>query len=66
MTSATGHSTPLYTYRRAPAPGEIGHPGTCPLCSHAAAAPPCLACRDELRTRLAEFNAVEMTDLALN
>jgi hypothetical protein len=48
-------------------PSEIGHPGTCPLCAAlGASAPPCLACRDELRARLLETDAVPMTELALN
>lgn len=59
MTSATGTGNfPTHTLlRRTPMPGEIGHLGTCPLCSHGKGAPPCLACRDELRARLVEFTA---------
>lgn len=67
MTSVMGSMTPSLTMRRAPRPGEIGHPGTCPLCAdgRANAAPPCLACRDELRARLVEYTAAT-TMRALN
>lgn len=59
MASVMGSTTPpSLTMRRAPRPGEIGHPGTCPLCSHVQGAPPCLACRDEIRARLLEVTAV--------
>lgn len=54
MTAATGagnYPVTLLT-RRMPSPGEIGHLGSCPLCVNSAGAPPCLACRDELRARL--------------
>lgn len=67
MTSVMGTGTPhIHTLRRAPRPGDIGHPGTCPLCSEAKAAPPCLACRDELRARLAEFQAAAYAQRAVN
>ena len=54
--------------RRLPQAGEIGCVGACPLCSRpgARALPPCLACRDELRTRLAELQTYYYTARALN
>jgi hypothetical protein len=68
MTSVTGgpmgHHLP--NMRRAPRPGDIGHPGTCPLCADGNGTPPCLACRDELRARLTEFNMVNAVQKALN
>lgn len=66
MTSAIGQTPHLVTLRQVPMPGEVGHLGTCPLCSHAKNAPPCLACRDELRARLSEMNTVVMIERALN
>jgi hypothetical protein len=65
MTSVTG-PRPFTTLRRAPLPGEIGHLGTCPLCTTAKGSPPCLACRDEMRARLLEMNAFVMVERALN
>lgn len=56
----------LRLLRLAPLPGEIGHPGTCPLCSAGKDTPPCLACRDELRARLLEMSPLTMTELAMN
>ena len=58
--------THLQTLRKAPQPGHVGHPGSCPLCSRAKGALPCLACRDELRARLLELDAVVMVERALN
>lgn len=54
------------TVRRVPQPGEVGCPGSCPLCAGARAAPPCLACRDELRARLAEMQLQWYVERALN
>lgn len=59
----------LYTIRRVPQPGEPGCIGSCPLCTprHAAQrAPPCLACRDEMRARLAEMQLQMYVERALN
>lgn len=56
----------LQTLRRVPLRGEVGCPGSCPLCSGAAGAPPCLACRDEMRARLAEMQAHRYVERALN
>ena len=66
MTSVTGASTPLHSLRRAARPGDVGHLGTCPLCSHAVGAPPCLACRDELRARVLDLHAAAYAGRALN
>lgn len=66
MASVTGTPTPLHSLRRAPRPGDIGHPGTCPLCSHARSAPPCLACRDELRARVLDLHAAAYAERAVN
>lgn len=52
------------TLRRVPQPGEIGSISGCPLCQ--GASPPCLACRDELRARLAEMSTASMVEAALN
>lgn len=53
--------------RRVPQPGEIGSVSACPLCSATnARAPPCLACRDELRMRLAEMQLHSYVEKALN
>ena len=44
--------------RLQPLPGQIGCIGSCPLCSRSGSArptPPCLACREELRSRLSEM-----------
>lgn len=56
----------VYTIRRVPQPGEVGCIGSCPLCSGAARAPPCLACRDELRARFAEMQLHMYVERALN
>lgn len=66
MTSALGASTPLHSPRRAPRPGDVGHLGTCPLCAHAKNAPPCLACRDELRARVLDLHAAAYAERAVN
>ena len=55
--------------RRAPMPGEIGCIGACPLCSKpgsAKAHPPCLACREELRNRLANMQLSYYVARAMN
>lgn len=57
----------VHTVRRVPMPGEIGCVGACPLCSAASrAAPPCLACRDEMRARLAEMQTQYYVERAMN
>lgn len=66
MTSVTGAPAPLLPSRRAPLPGDVGHLGTCPLCSHGKGAPPCLACRDELRARVLDMYAAAYAERALN
>lgn len=56
------------TLRRVPMPGEVGCVGACPLCStkDGAKAPPCLACRDELRARLADMQLQWYVERAVN
>lgn len=66
MTALATTSRALYTMRRSPAPGEIGCVGACPLCSGAQGHPPCLACRDELRARVAEMRLSHYVEGALN
>ena len=66
MATIVGMPRMILTMRRAPAPGDIGHVGTCPLCSHAAGSPPCLACRDEMRARLAEMQLATYVERAVN
>lgn len=62
-----GAGMTVHTTRRVPQAGEVGCPGSCPLCAvPGRAAPPCLACRDELRARLAEFNLHRFVEAALN
>lgn len=56
----------LATMRRVPMRGEVGCVGSCPLCSTAPRSPPCLACRDELRARLAEMQLHHYVERALN
>lgn len=57
----------VHTLRRVPQPGEIGCPGACPLCCTGNGhAPACLACRDELRARLAEMQAWDYAETAVN
>ncbi|HET6406163.1 MAG TPA: hypothetical protein VFH78_16110 [Candidatus Thermoplasmatota archaeon] len=66
--AAVGGSQHLLV-RRVPAPGEIGCVGACPLCTvpgSAARHPPCLACREELRARLAEMQLSFYVARALN
>ncbi len=50
--------------RRGPRSGEIGSVSGCPLCG--GASPPCLACRDELRARVASLGVVAHVEAALN
>lgn len=53
--------------RRVPMPGEIGCVGACPLCTvHGKANPPCLACREALRARLADLQLNYYVARALN
>ena len=55
--------------RRVPSPGEPGCIGACPLCTVKGSAksyPPCLACREELRSRLAEMQVSYYVARALN
>lgn len=55
--------------RRQPTPGEVGCVGACPLCTRPGATratPPCLACRDELRARLADMQLHYYVARALN
>ena len=66
MASVTGTPALLHSLRRVARPGEIGHLGTCPLCAHAQGAPPCLACRDELRARVLDLHASAYADRAVN
>lgn len=57
----------VYTMRRVPRPGEVGCPGSCPLCAAAEGLrAPCLACREELRARLAEMQLAQYVERALN
>ena len=66
MTSVTGGPSPLLPLRRGPRPGEVGHLGSCPLCAHGKATPPCLACRDELRARVLDMHAAAYAGRAVN
>lgn len=50
--------------RRVPMPGEIGSLAHCPLC--AGGRVPCLACRDELRARLADMQLALYVERAVN
>ena len=54
--------------RRIPQPGEIGCVGACPLCTSRTGqrAPPCLACREELRARLADMQLHYYVARAMN
>jgi hypothetical protein len=57
----------IYTMRRVPRPGDVGCPGSCPLCAPGTGrAAPCLACREELRARLAEMRLAHYVERALN
>lgn len=60
--------TAIVQVRRIPAPGEIGCIGSCPLCTSKTGkpVPPCLACREELRSRLAEMQLTYYVARALN
>ena len=61
--------TAIVTVRRVPTPGEIGCVGACPLCTSGTAGktyPPCLACREELRARLADMQLSYYVARALN
>lgn len=60
--------TTLVQVRRIPSPGEIGCIGACPLCTSRSGkpAPPCLACREELRSRLADMQLSYYVARALN
>lgn len=66
MATLVGSTRMIVTMRRAPTPGEVGHVGTCPLCSYVPGAPPCLACRDEMRARLAELQLATYVERAVN
>ena len=66
MTSVTGGTTPLFPLRRGLRAGDVGHLGTCPLCSHGVGTPPCLACRDELRARVLDMQAAAYAERAVN
>ena len=54
--------------RRIPTPGEVGCVGACPLCTskNGKSYPPCLACRETLRSRLAEMQVSYYLARALN
>jgi hypothetical protein len=49
-------------------PGEIGCVGACPLCAAKTGSftPPCLACRDELRSRVADMQLSYYAERAVN
>jgi hypothetical protein len=67
MTAVTGPARALYTVRRVPQRGEVGAVGACPLCTvEGSALPPCLACREELRARLAEMQTHYYVARAMN
>lgn len=67
MVTVVGGARAVYTVRRVPAPGEIGCVGACPLCCQPGkSGPPCLACRDELRSRLAEMQLSYYVERAVN
>lgn len=58
---------PQILVRRVPVPGEIGCVGACPACTVPGKTyPPCLACRDELRSRLAHMQLTYYIARALN
>lgn len=57
----------IVTLRRVPGPGEVGCVGACPLCTvPGKSSPPCLACRDELRARLADMQMHHYMARAVN
>ncbi|HUR70290.1 MAG TPA: hypothetical protein VM370_13680 [Candidatus Thermoplasmatota archaeon] len=59
--------TAIVTVRRLPVAGEIGCVGACPLCSvPGKSSPPCLACREELRSRLADMQLQYYMQRAMN
>lgn len=59
--------TAIVTLRRVPMPGEAGCVGACPLCTVSGKpVPPCLACRDELRSRLADMQLHYYMQRAVN
>lgn len=67
----TGTPRAIHGTRRAPAYGEVGCPGSCPLCTTNAGTssrpvPPCLACREELRARLSEMQLARYAEMAVN
>jgi hypothetical protein len=64
MSSVVSQGAGFYTFRRVPAPGEIGSVSHCPLC--AGGKVPCLACRDEIRARLDEMQLVRYAERAVN
>lgn len=66
MSALAGAQRGVQLVRRVPQPGEIGCVGSCPLCSGARGAPPCLACRDEMRERLAEMQLQFYVERAMN
>lgn len=60
--------TSLAYVRRMPQPGDVGCVGACPLCRSATGrpVPPCLACREELRARLADMQLAYYAARAVN
>lgn len=58
----------VHTMRHVPQRGEVGCIGSCPLCAgvEGRRAPPCLACREEMRARLAELQLHRYVERALN
>ena len=61
--------TSVVMVRRAPMPGEVGCVGACPLCTKPGstkAYPPCLACRETLRERVAALQLTYYMARALN
>lgn len=69
MTAIVPTTRTTVQVRLAPAPGEVGCVGACPLCTKAGstkAYPPCLACREELRARLADMQLTYYVERALN
>lgn len=59
--------TAIVTVRRVPMRGEVGCVGACPLCSvPGKTSPPCLACREEMRSRLADMQTHYYMARAMN
>ena len=57
----------IVTVRRVPMPGEVGCVGACPLCTvPGKTTAPCLACREELRSRLVEMQLPYYVARAMN